>query len=162
MNNSDYYDAYKNGMSDDEFILKYLKPAIYRGEELEDYYVDQDGDIWSTKRYGYPQTLSPTVSGNTEYPRVGLMIDGERKTIQVHSIVCETFHKKPFPDILNKKQWAAIDEEVREILIEHLTHADRFQVNHIDHNQRNYHPSNLEWVTQRENIQKYQKYSRNI
>ena len=29
------------------------------------------------------------------------------------------------------------------------------QVNHIDHNKENFNPKNLEWVTRKENIEKY-------
>ena len=135
------------------------RPVVYRGEIIEDYYVDDNGYIYSTKT-GYYHKLSANISGNTPYPYVSLRINNKSVKVAVHTLVCETFHKKPLPNILTKKQWNSIDKDIREILIGYLTHADRYQVNHIDHNHRNHHPSNLEWVTQRENIEKYQKFSK--
>ena len=137
------------------------KPAVYRGKIVEGYFVDNDGYIYTTKRGTY-RKLSANISGNTPYPYVSLSIDGKQTKVAVHTIVCETFHKKPLPNILSKNQWNSIDKDVRNILLEYITHADRFQVNHIDHNHKNHNPSNLEWVTQRENIEKYQKFVRNI
>jgi hypothetical protein len=140
---------------------KNLKPVLFRGEVVPGYFIDPNGNIFSDKR-GYLTEL--TVSNYNDqwnpYPRVGLTINGKNKTIMVHRLVCETFHKKPLPDILTKEEWDTIFPEIREKLIKHIQHADRYQVNHIDHNHHNYHPSNLEWVTAQENQQKYQKHKR--
>jgi hypothetical protein len=135
------------------------KKAMYRGKIVPDYYVDNEGYIYSTKR-GYYHQMSMNISGNTPYPYVNLVIDGKSTRVAVHTIVCETFHKKPAPNILTKKEWNSIEKDIRDKLISYLTHADRFQVNHIDHDHTNHHPSNLEWVSQRENIEKYQTFSK--
>lgn len=137
-----------------------LKPIIYRGKILEDYFVDKVGRIYSSKR-GVP-TLISIQKGDAwnPYPKVTIVLEGQRKTITVHRLVCETFHKKPLPNILSKKEWNSIDLELREKILEHIQHADRYQVNHIDHNHHNFHPSNLEWVTASENQQKYQQHKK--
>ena len=140
-------------------ISSNLKPVVYRGEIVEGYFVNEEGYIYSNKR-GYYHKLSANISGNTPYPYINIQIKNKSFKVAVHTLVCETFHKKPLPKILTKKQWNSIDKDIRDILLEYLTHADRFQVNHIDHNHKNHHPSNLEWVTQRENIEKYQVFSK--
>lgn len=140
---------------------KGYKPVVFRGEVVPGYYVNENGNIFSDKR-GY--LVEMTIGGYNDpwnpYPRVGLTIDGKSKTIMVHRLVCETFHEKPLPDILTKKEWETIAPEIRNKLIEHIQHADRYQVNHIDHDHNNFHPSNLEWVTAQENQQKYQQHKK--
>ena len=135
-----------------------LHPVIYRGEILPDYWVTVKGEFVSTKQT-LPKILSiqPGDKWNP-YPKVALRINGKPKCILVHRLVCETFHKKPLPDILNEQEWSAIKPEIAEKLINFVSHADRFQVNHIDHNIDNYHADNLEWVTVIENQQKYQQH----
>ena len=76
----------------------------------------------------------------------------------VHRLVCETYHKKPMPKELQNLNWNCVPDKERKILQDFVTHADRYQVNHIDHNHNNFHPSNLEWVTIKENQQKYQEH----
>jgi hypothetical protein len=71
--------------------------------------------------------LSPALSGSG-YLSVGLMKNNVRKSHYVHRLVAETFIKNP-----NKK----------------LT------VNHIDGNKQNNNVDNLEWMTQKENVNHY-------
>jgi|APGre2960657373_1045057.scaffolds.fasta_scaffold58188_2 hypothetical protein len=128
------------------------KPAIVDGQVIQDYWVDEDGNIWSTKRK-QPKQLSPdNGSSNSKYPGVVLMIDGIRKSIDVHRVICSTFHKFPVPNGITKKEWNLTPQSVRDLL------NTLFQVNHIDHNTKNHHPSNLEWVTVKQNSSKYQKH----
>ena len=138
-----------------------LVPLVFRGEVLQDYFLDSDGNIYSTKGV----SLRKLVIGNyrdefNPYPKIGLRINGKSQTINVHRLVCETFHKKPTPEILTEEQWASLRSDVRNIILDYIEHADRWQVNHIDHDIKNFHPSNLEWVTASENQQKYQKHKR--
>lgn len=137
------------------------KAVVFRGEVVPGYFIDKDGNIYSDKK-GYLYQLS--IGGYNDpwnpYPRVGLTIDGKSKTILVHRLVCETYHEKPLPDVLTEKEWNTIDADIRKKLIDHIQHADRYQVNHIDHDHNNYHPSNLEWVTAQENQQKYQEHKK--
>lgn len=135
-----------------------LKPVIYRGAIVPDYYVTFKGEIISTKRTT-PKLLSATPGDKwNPYPKIGLVIDGKKKTVAIHRIVCETFHELPLPDILTQEEWAGISPEIRSKLLDYVSHADRYQVNHIDHDTDNYHPDNLEWVTVAENQQKYQEH----
>ena len=66
-----------------------------------------------------------SVSENTRYPNVGIGYNGETKTILVHRLVAEAFIPNP---------------------------ENKPYVNHIDGDTHNNHVSNLEWVTQSENI----------
>lgn len=137
-----------------------LTPMVYRGQVQSHYFLDQNGIPYSTKR-GTLKTLTihPGSKWNP-YPSVHLTINGAKKTILLHRLVCETFHKKPLPNVLTKSEWKAIPSDIKAKLLEHISHADRYQVNHIDHNPNNFHPSNLEWVTASENQQKYQQHKK--
>lgn len=136
------------------------KPLVYRGEVIPYYYIDENGYVYSTKRGYYHQLSVQNGDSYNPYPKVGITVNGKQKTINLHRLVCETYHPRPLPDLLTKKQWNSIDKEIRNIILEHIQHADRYQVNHIDHDHYNFHPSNLEWVTVTENQQKYQDHKR--
>jgi len=135
-----------------------LKSIIFRGEVIEDYFVDDLGLIYSTKRGSLALLSVQRGDDWNPYPKVTIKVDGARKTVSVHRLVCETFHKKPLINILTEKEWNSIDKVIRDKLLEHIQHADRYQVNHIDHDRNNFHPSNLEWVTASENQQKFQEH----
>jgi hypothetical protein len=141
--------------------MKYF-PVVYRGEIVDDYFLDKDGNVYSTKR-GYYNMLSPQNGDKyNPYPKVNIRVNDCGKVLMIHRLVCETFHPKPLPDILTTEEWNQIPSEIKDKLIDHIQHADRYQVNHIDHDRYNYHPSNLEWVTVSENQQKYQEYKRGL
>ena len=136
--------------------LRY-KQAIYRGEILEGYFVLEDGRILSNKqnslkelRYhiGYDQVAH-------EYPHLAVRINGKSKTAYVHRIVCETYVSRLFiPEGVPIKDWNDTPESVKA-----LVHQNMY-VNHIDHDKSNFHPSNLEWVTAKQNAEKYQEHKR--
>lgn len=73
----------------------------------------------------YSKKIRKTTTGTTEYHRVTLNKDGESKHFNIHRLVAMSFVKNPY----NKKY-----------------------VNHIDENKNNNHYSNLEWCTQKENV----------
>ena len=133
--------------------------VVYRGSTLEGYYVDPNGDIWSTKQCPYGKKLKIKTPPNKRYPIVQLSVNAKQIIVSIHRLVAETFHKKPLPNCLTPRQWDMIPSSLREILVKTL--MDDLQVNHIDHDRSNYHPSNLEWVTGSENILKYQEYNSN-
>jgi hypothetical protein len=124
-----------------------FKPVIWKGVIIEGYFVSQCGDIWSFKGNS-PRNLATCVSGNSPYPKVCLAIDGKRKTLTVHQLVCAAFHPGPKPAGVSKEDWNQTPNSVKA----HVHH--QYYVNHIDHNKLNHHPSNLEWVTAEENAQK--------
>lgn len=133
-----------------------LHKIKFRDRTLYGYWMDNDGYIYSTMQGYRLKKLSINYSG--EYPSISLCIDNTRVSVNVHRLVCETFHKKPLAEILTTREWASIELSVRKKLLNYIQHADRYQVNHIDHDKQNFHPSNLEWVTVKENQQKYQEY----
>jgi len=137
-----------------------LRKVVFRGDTICGYWMDNEGYIYSTLRGNTLRKLS--VNYSNEYPGINLMIGFKKKTINLHRLVCETFHPKPLPNILTTREWASIDLTVRHKLLEYVQHADRYQVNHIDHNKENFHPSNLEWVTVKENQQKYQEHRKKV
>jgi HNH endonuclease len=138
-------------------------PVIYRGQVIHGYYFDEEGNIYSTKKR-YVRKLTPHNKNVwCPYPKVSLSVEyGVKKTLMVHRLVCESFHEKPLPDVLTKQEWNQIPSDIRKKLLKHIQHADRYQVNHIDHDKNNYHPSNLEWVTTMENQQKYQEHKKKL
>ena len=125
-----------------------FRPMVYNGVILRDYYLDQHGLPWSGKSGKHLALL--TISLSKKYPSVGLYINNKKKTINLHRIVCESFHNFPIPNGITKEEWKRTPKQVKHLL------KQSFQVNHIDHDPDNYHPSNLEWVSVRENSRKYQ------
>jgi hypothetical protein len=134
--------------------MKNFRPVVVDFEIIPEYFVSPDGDIWSTKGKT-PRKLRP---GNTKtqnnYPKVVLCSNGVSKSYYVHRIVCTAYHKFPKPESVTKEEWNATPESVKK-LVELM-----YQVNHIDHDHYNHHPSNLEWVTVKENNKKYQDHSK--
>jgi hypothetical protein len=134
--------------------MKNFRPVVVDFEIIPEYFVSPNGDIWSTKGKT-PRKLRP---GNTKtqnnYPKVVLCSNGVSKSYYVHRIVCTAYHKFPKPESVTKEEWNATPESVKK-LVELM-----YQVNHIDHDHYNHHPSNLEWVTVKENNKKYQDHSK--
>ena len=131
--------------------MKRYTPAIIDGIPCEHYFVDPDGNIWSDKSKEM-RKLKPSATGNNPYPRLQLKINGKNKYVQVHRVVCETFHEFSAPKGVSKKDWKSSPDSIKKLI------KSLCQVNHIDHDHSNFHPSNLEWVTVKENSSKYQKH----
>ena len=134
--------------------MKNFRPAIVDFEIIPDYFVTPDGDIWSTKGKT-PRKMKP---GNTKtqknYPKVSIRINGKSATQLVHKLVCTAYHKFPKPESVTRAEWNATPESVKRLV------ESMYQVNHIDHDHYNHHPSNLEWVTVKENNKKYQDHAK--
>lgn len=137
--------------SKEDFIKKYLTPAVCGGKVFPDYYVDKDGEIWSTKK-NKVRVLVWFFNKGKEYPRVGLCYGNQVIKLLVHRIVCETFHEKPLPEGVSEEEWKRTPKSVKR----HFEHY--WEVNHIDHVKTNFHPSNLEWVSCKQNVEKYKKH----
>ena len=96
-----------------------------------DYFVTESGKIYSQRLRGHEKVpklreLHPKDSGNPlKYLNIILCRDGEQVTKSIHRLVAEAFVDGYF---------------------------DGAVVNHIDGDNRNNHYTNLEWVTQLENI----------
>ena len=93
------------------------------------YYVSPTGEIFRLYRNTKTKPtrlkrLSPS-PGTYGYPRIHLSWDGKKKECSVHSVVAEVFYGKA---------------------------AQGYCVNHKDGVKTNNHPSNLEWVTPKGNV----------
>ena len=138
--------------------MKNFRPVIVDQKIVRDYFVSPEGEIWSA-RCGTVKQLIGSVGGNTKYPKVRIVVEGVRgqsnyirRNISIHRIVCASFHEFPTPDGVKIKEWKETPESVKKLV------QSMYQVNHIDHDHQNYHPSNLEWVTVKQNSKKYQEH----
>jgi|LWDU01.1.fsa_nt_gi hypothetical protein len=124
----------------DQKLKIIIKPLRTNIKEYHDYGVDEcTGDIWSFKGKE-PRKLSS--NGNT-YPSVTM---DDKKTIQVHTAVFYTLNPSiKTPASINDVDWTNTPDAIK------LIAKQAFEVNHIDHNNTNYNPSNLELVTRDEN-----------
>lgn len=135
-----------------KLLRRKLTPLIYNGIVWDDYLLDQDGQVWSHKRSKLKQMTPATHGKGDKYPHVALYINRKRINVRVHRAVAETFIPVPNPPGVTKKDWENTPQSVKDCF-KHF-----WEVNHIDHNTTNYHPSNLEWVSRKENIDKYHEY----
>ena len=126
-----------------QFINEFLTPIKYHGIVHRSYYIDKDGDFWSEKNNGRIHKMQ--INYSVKYPKVKFKYGYETITASLHRIVCETFHEIPLPFGVTEEDWKNTPESVKKCF-DHY-----WEVNHIDHNPENYHPSNLEWVTHTEN-----------
>lgn len=90
------------------------------------YEVDSDGNIYSITRN---QKLNPKIN-HDGYLRIQLWNGGHNEYVSLHILIAETFIPKPISD-------------------------EKLVVDHIDFDKANNHVSNLQWITQRDNIQRY-------
>lgn len=148
MNEEDYL-SFKG--TKEQFIEKYLTPAVCGGKTFHGYYVDIDGRIWSTKQNKF-RTLNWFFNKGKQYPRIGLFYEDKVIKLLVHRIVCETFHEKPLPEGVSEEEWKRTPKSVK------LHFEYYWEVNHIDHVKTNFHPSNLEWVSRKQNVDRYKKF----
>ena len=143
------------------FEGKEFRTLRYNNETFPEYMVCDEGCIWDfTKPYGsrpctkialnYPdkKKASPYTRASVRKP------SGGRTTILVHIAVCDTWnrHTLPVPEGVTQEEWDNCPESIKNFC------RFGFQVNHIDHDQHNHHPSNLEYTTAKENQQAYQEH----
>jgi hypothetical protein len=93
----------------------------------KNYYLDQDGSIYSCFRNWNKRKLNPTVDYKAGgYKRLKVILDsGEKVSMFVHRLMALTYLDNP---------------------------ENKEEVNHIDGNKLNNKLSNLEWVTKKENM----------
>lgn len=130
-----------------------FRNVVFRGTALLDYLMDDKGFIYSTKNGGWKKLSTYLRNG---YPATKLFINGKPHSTDIHRLVAETIIPIPLPDIPGVKlsDW----KNVPQAIIKWAKNPERYCVNHIDHNKENFHPSNLEWVSVRENSHKYQEH----
>ena len=93
----------------------------------KDYYLDENGNLYSCKRGWNKKKLSPSIDYRAGgYYRLKIIMDsGDKVSMFIHRLVALTY----LPNPENKEE-----------------------VNHIDGNKLNNKLSNLEWVTKKENM----------
>ena len=131
-----------------------VTPLINKGVAYHGYGVHRRlGGIWSNKSGTWKQRKWHT-SGQSRYPRVTRTIENKKSTHwHVHVAVHETLNPElPIPPGVTVQEWRRTPKSVKKTM-RHI-----WQVNHRDHNPMNFKPNNLEWVTQRQNAEAYQKH----
>ena len=140
-----------------------VRPAIYNGQELKDYGIDnKTGDIYSFKDK-IPKKLKWThrhrKNIKMSYPCVSLYdtdvftwTANGKLTINLHIIVQETLVPIPIPEGTTPNEWRTTPNSVKRWC------RKAYIVNHIDHNKVNYKPKNLEWTTTKGNAEKYKEF----
>jgi hypothetical protein len=129
-----------------------VTPLVYKQKKYDHYGVCSDtGKIFSSKT-GRWRALATKVSGKSPYPqtRIKHRFCTKAKTISVHVAVQETLNPNTpqLPDV-SEHDWNQTPVSVK------MQCRELWQVNHIDHNPRNFHPGNLEWSTAKQNVQSY-------
>lgn len=125
-----------------------LVPLKFRSYIIDNYFVDAcTGDIHSTKQT-QPKRMTSTLDSSTGYMVITITDPSISPKQQVHRLVAETLVPFPCPVGISRSDWRATPMSVKNLL------CSQYRVNHIDHDRTNYHPSNLEWVTSRQNSQK--------
>ena len=127
-----------------------MKPLVFKGREIHGYSVDRDGNIWSYKR-SEPRRIIPFIPSSTskyKYPSIGIYTDGRNVTINVHRAVAESLIPRRRPKEFRPEIWKMLNDREKALVLQ------AYEVNHIDHDTTNYHPSNLEWVSRKNNIEK--------
>jgi HNH endonuclease len=155
-------------------ILKYGRTPVFRNEKLKDYIMDTNGLMYKIEKYdGHKlnsnmevqryseiniKRLSTWCNPNSKnkgnhYPQVKLRMGyKDYLTVHLHQIVAETWIPFNIPNGVTEKEWKRTPKSVQNIV------KERTHVNHKDHNKQNFHPSNLEWVSAKENAQKAQEH----
>ena len=135
---------------------KEFRPLRYNNEMFPEYIVCDEGFIWDITRSGSRIALSyPDKSRPSPYTRASIRKpSGGRTTILVHIAVCDSWNRStlPVPEGVTQEEWDDCPESIKNFC------RFGFQVNHIDHDQHNHHPSNLEYTTAKENQQAYQEH----
>jgi hypothetical protein len=136
------------------YIMAQLIQAVVDGIPLKDYWVSKvDGSIWSSKGKFLARRKDTVDKSTGGYIRSAFICE-HRGTISLlyHRVVAETLIPFPAPEGVSKKDWNITPDSVKSIVVR------QYIVNHIDHDKTNYHPSNLEWVTTKENAMKRQEH----
>jgi len=143
-----------------ETRIKYIKkyegidtvPVIWHGEIFKDYYMDMSGQIYSTLRdiFGVKMIYCYNRWDPRDYPKACFRIKGHGKTIKIHRLVGHTLVPYTKPSCISAENWMKTPQSVKALIFK-----DAMELNHIDCDHGNYHPSNLEWSTRTENREAY-------
>jgi len=128
-----------------------VTPVKYYDEVLPGYYMDKDGVVYSTRR---GETRKLTLSKH-DYPAVKVY-DKYNKGIlaKIHRLVAYTLVPFAKPREISDQEWDYINKYLPGTLQFIKEHT---QVNHVDEDHKNFHPSNLEWMSGTDNRNAYHK-----
>ena len=132
------------------------KQIVYQGKVMEGYFIEKKNGrvrVFSDKK-GKITNLSIPIDGKSQYPNFGFSVNGKAHSVMIHRVVAEHLIPFPRPKNITKKDWDATPETVKSVV------KQSYRVHHIDHDKYNSHLSNLEWVTARENTQKYVQFNK--
>jgi hypothetical protein len=135
-----------------------MKQVVFGGVTMDGYFIEcknKEVRILSHKRYWVKQ-LSIPKSGSANYPKVTFRHNGKDVRADVHRVVAENLIPFPRPSTISEEDWENTPDYVKS----HIKLL--YCVNHIDHDKYNCHPSNLEWVTPKQNSHKFQEHRRKI
>lgn len=128
---------------------KPVVPLKVYDEVIENYYMDHDGNVYS-KFNCNPKKLKPAYSltkRTNQYPYITIRINGSKKKVRMHRLVGYTLLSFTCPQDISAKDWARTPSAVKTLIF-----RNAMEVNHIDEDHLNFHPSNLEWVTRKGNL----------
>jgi len=149
--------------------MKTFKTVRYNNESFPDYVMCEEGYVYNKETGRRLSPNYPAKSGNSAYPRLSLRqtirephaflghwTTRKARTILVHIAVCDTYNRDsmPIPDGVTEKEWKRTPASVKKQM------RFTYQVNHIDHDQYNFHPSNLEYTTAKQNQAAYQEHKK--
>lgn len=132
-----------------------VTPVKYYDEVLPGYFMDKDGEVYSTRRARTSGIVKLTASQNGRYPTVKI-VDQYNKSIsaRIHRLVAYTLIPFKKPAEISDQEWEYINKYLPGTLKFIKEHT---QVNHIDEDHNNFHPSNLEWMSGTDNRNAYHK-----
>ena len=136
------------------------KKIVVAGVELDDYFIEYKNKqvtIYSTrtKTIGIRKMSIPS-HGKAKYPKIKFQHDGATINVDIHRVVAENLVTFPRPKNITEKDWNKTPENVKSVL------KSVYFVNHIDHDKYNCHPSNLEWVTPKQNVHAFHKHKKSL
>lgn len=138
-----------------------LKPVIYNGKKIKEYYVTNMGTVYSCYRGGVfdPHTrtiLKPHIKNGYLYVKL-IFENGVGRACGIHKLVINSF--KPLheylPSFINRVDFHKSPKSIQSLLSEVLI------INHIDHDKKNNKLNNLERMTSRQNTLHSAAYRRN-
>ena len=128
-----------------------LKPVIYNGKKIKEYYVTNMGTVYSCYRGGIFDAHTRTIlksHNKNGYLYVTITLEnGVSRKCGVHKLVINSFKPlhKYLPPFIDRGDFNKTPKSIQLLLSEVLI------VNHIDHDRKNNKLNNLERMTSRQN-----------